>query len=137
MCVCCLPPALKLGSQDQYRTSTPFSAPEAVALEHVSGAHLPTCGPPGAPSSPAASEQTPVDPTAPPRTSVGPTHARPRPLAFRYSLSLDFQVIVAGVAHLTEAGHKEVVAPMIGRGVLLDVGKLHKLSRRRERSTER
>lgn len=59
------------------------------------------------------------------------------PLAFRYSLSLDFQVIMAGVAHLTEAGHKEVIAPMIGWGVLLDVGKLHKLSRRRERNARR
>lgn len=54
---------------------------------------------------------------------------------FPYSLSLDFHVIVAGVAHFTEAGHKEVIAPVIGWGVLLDVGKLHKLSGRRERST--
>ena len=54
-------------------------------------------------------------------------------LGSRYSLSLDFQVIVAGVAHLTEAGHEEVIAPVIGRGVLLDVGKLHELPRRRER----
>jgi hypothetical protein len=31
------------------------------------------------------------------------------------------------VAHFTESGHKEVIAPMIGWGVLLDVGELHKL----------
>lgn len=51
-----------------------------------------------------------------------------------YSLRLDFQVIMAAVAHFTEAGHKEVIAAMVGRGVLLDVGKLHKLSGRRERN---
>lgn len=39
---------------------------------------------------------------------------------------------MAGVAHFTEAGHEEVVAPMVGRGVLLYVGKLHKLPGRRE-----
>lgn len=50
-------------------------------------------------------------------------------------LGLDFHVIVAGVAHFTEAGHKEVVAPVIGWGVLFDVGELHKLPGRGERST--
>lgn len=34
---------------------------------------------------------------------------------------------MAGVTHLAEAGDKEVVAAVVGRGVLLDVGKLHKL----------
>lgn len=56
------------------------------------------------------------------------------PLASPYSLRLDFQVVVAGVAHFAEAGHKEVIAPMIGGGVLLDVGKLHKLPGSRERN---
>lgn len=54
-----------------------------------------------------------------------------------YSLSLDLQVLVAGVAHFTEARHKEIVAPMVGRGVLLDVGEFHKLGEEREKYTER
>lgn len=34
---------------------------------------------------------------------------------------------VSGVAHGAELGHEEVVAPVVGGRVLLDVGKLHKL----------
>lgn len=36
------------------------------------------------------------------------------------------------VAHGAELGHKEVVAAVVGRRVLLNVGKLHKLERRQE-----
>ena len=39
---------------------------------------------------------------------------------------------MAGVAHLTEAGDKEVVAAVIRWGVFLDVGKLHKLGEKKE-----
>lgn len=54
-----------------------------------------------------------------------------------HSLRPDLQVVVAGVAHLTEAGDKEVVAAVVGRGVLLDVGKLHELGEEKQRlSTE-
>lgn len=44
-----------------------------------------------------------------------------------FLLGADVGVLVAGVAHLTEAGHKEVVATMVRRCVLFYVGKLHKL----------
>lgn len=40
---------------------------------------------------------------------------------------------MAGVAHLAEAGHEEVVAAVIGGRVLLDVGELHELPSRRGR----
>lgn len=36
------------------------------------------------------------------------------------------------VAHGAELGHKEVVAAVVGRRVLLNVGKLHELERRQE-----
>lgn len=44
-----------------------------------------------------------------------------------HSLGSDLRVVMAGVAHLTEAGHEEVIAPVVGGGVLLDVRKLHEL----------
>lgn len=50
----------------------------------------------------------------------------------RHSLRPDVQVVVAGVAHLTEAGDKEVVAAVIRWGVLFDVGKLHELGEKKE-----
>lgn len=37
------------------------------------------------------------------------------------------RIIVSGVAHSAELGHEEVVAAVIRRRVLLNVGKLHKL----------
>lgn len=44
-------------------------------------------------------------------------------------------VVVCGVAHGAELGHKEVVAAVIGRCVLLDVGELHKLQRGQEQDS--
>lgn len=45
---------------------------------------------------------------------------------------------MAGVAHLAEAGDEEVVAAVVGGGVLLDVGKLHELGGKKQRiSTEK
>ena len=44
------------------------------------------------------------------------------------------RLVVRRVAHGTELRHKEVVATMVGGRVLLDVGKLHKLGRRRKHS---
>ena len=55
-----------------------------------------------------------------------PLEAQPPQLPL-YSLSLDLQVFMARVAHFTEARHEEIIAPMVGWGVLLYVGKLHKL----------
>lgn len=49
-----------------------------------------------------------------------------------HSLCPDLQVIVAGVAHLTEAGDKEVIAAVVRWGVLLNVGKLHKLGEKKQ-----
>lgn len=39
---------------------------------------------------------------------------------------------MARVAHLTEAGDKEVIAAVVRRGVLLNVGKLHKLGEKKQ-----
>lgn len=50
----------------------------------------------------------------------------------QHSLRPDVEVVVAGVAHLTEAGDKEVVAAVIRWGVLFDVGKLHELGEKKE-----
>lgn len=50
----------------------------------------------------------------------------------QHSLCPDVEVVVAGVAHLTEAGDKEVVAAVVRWGVLFDVGKLHELGERKE-----
>lgn len=45
---------------------------------------------------------------------------------------------MAGVAHLAETGDEEVVAAVVGGGVLLDVGKLHELGGKKQRvSTEK
>lgn len=41
-------------------------------------------------------------------------------------------VVMSRVAHGAELGHKEVVAAVVGRRVLLNVGKLHELERRQE-----
>lgn len=49
-----------------------------------------------------------------------------------HSLCPDLQVIMARVAHLTEAGDKEVIAAVVRRGVLLNVGKLHKLGEKKQ-----
>lgn len=38
-------------------------------------------------------------------------------------------LFVGGVAHGAELGHEEVVAPMVGRRVFLDVGELHELGK--------
>lgn len=58
--------------------------------------------------------------------------AGPGTPCLRHSLCPDVQVVVAGVAHLTEAGNKEVVAAVVRWGVLLDVGKLHELGEKKE-----
>lgn len=67
----------------------------------------------------------------PPKTGYFPRPWLPqepsRLLALLHLLCLDFQVIVARVAHFTEPGHEEVIAPMIGWRVLLDVGELNEL----------
>lgn len=42
-------------------------------------------------------------------------------------------VFMSRVAHGAELGHKEVIAAVVGRRVLLNVGKLHKLEREQER----
>lgn len=42
------------------------------------------------------------------------------------------RILMSRVAHGAELRHKEVVAAMIGRRVLLDVCKLHELGRGRE-----
>lgn len=39
-------------------------------------------------------------------------------------------VFMSGVAHGAELRDEEVIATMVGRGVLLDVSKLHKLQQR-------
>lgn len=144
-CVCAVSLTLDLGSQDCHLTSCPVCRPRGCSFrkpvlgaQHCPPAHL----------SPARCSFLPsnvnseVDANGTRHTGWAGTSLRPSdasvisytgPLAFPYSLSLDFQVIVAGVAHFTEAGHKEVVAPMVGWGVLLDVGELHKLRGRRER----
>lgn len=44
-----------------------------------------------------------------------------------HSLGANVRVLVTRVAHLTEAGHKEVIASVVRWRVLLYVGKLHKL----------
>jgi len=41
-------------------------------------------------------------------------------------------VLVGGVAHDAELGHEEVVAPVVRRRGLLDVGELHKLEEEEE-----
>lgn len=65
--------------------------------------------------------------------------AQGRPPAHSWhSLCPDLQVVVAGVAHLAETGDEEVVAAVVGGGVLLDVGKLHELGGKKQRvSTEK
>lgn len=41
-------------------------------------------------------------------------------------------IFMGGVAHGAKLGHKEVVAAVVGRCVLLNVGKLHKLDKGQE-----
>lgn len=53
----------------------------------------------------------------------------------RHWLVLDVEVFVFRVTHLTEARHKEVVAAMVRRRVLLDVRKLHKLHKTKWRQS--
>lgn len=138
MHVCVLSLTLNLGSQDRHLTSHPVFCPEAVALEKPElGAQCCLLAHLSSTSTVRAEVNTKGQGH---RRGWGLSKAQRcvchelcSPVMCPYSLSLDFRVIVAGVAHLTEAGHEEVVAPMVGGGVLLDVGKLHKLPRRRER----
>lgn len=146
MHVCVLSLTLKLGSQDCHLTSCLVCCPRAYSFrksvlgaQHCPPAHLSSARCSFLPSN----VKPEVNANGTRRTVWAETSLRPidasvlsyaGPLAFPCSLSLDFQVIVAGVAHFTEAGHKEVIAPMIGWGVLLDVGKLHELPGRRERN---
>lgn len=132
--------ALKLASQDRYLTSTQFPAPEACPLESAcwepSTAHPMFHQVPSPPPGTSERGKPQRDQThmgwEPCKTHLHLHHQPRTPPRLCCSLGLDFQIIVAGVAHLTEAGHKEVIAPMVGWGVLLDVGKLHKLPGRRE-----
>ncbi len=49
-----------------------------------------------------------------------------------FSPGSGLSVFMSGVTHGAELGHKEVVASVVGRRVLLNVGKLHKLERGQE-----
>lgn len=49
-----------------------------------------------------------------------------------FSPGSGLSLFMGGVAHGAELGHKEVVAAVVGRRVLLNVGKLHKLDRGQE-----
>lgn len=119
--------------------SGPVGSSFRTTWEKAGAAHLPTYGLarcsflPATPEHKESCQAAPAgSPPAPRVLLLEPSSPRPPD-----SLGLDFQVIVARVAHFTESGHKEVITAMVGWGVLLDVGKLHKLSGQRERTRVR
>lgn len=56
--------------------------------------------------------------------------------SLRFSPGSGLRLVVGRVAHGAELGHEEVVAAVVRRRVLLDVGKLHKLEEDREEEEE-